>query len=92
MAGKRPRGRPSSDLREFTAEHIEFGIRKLRRRIEEVQALDPAKIRYDDARVKTVTRDIRDDLDEIFGDDSREADALGGHSVSYPEQLGIRAI
>jgi len=57
----------------FSAEEINRGIDKLRRRIAEVESLDPQQIPYDDARVETAKHNIRDTVREIFGPQSQEA-------------------
>lgn len=59
--------------RSFSAEEIDRGIEKLRIRIAEVESLDPQKIAYDDASVKTAQHNIRDSVREIFGGQSQEA-------------------
>jgi len=78
---------PDPEPKRFTLEDIERGIRKLRRRIDEVKALDPTKLRYDDARVEEATRNIHADIVDIFGRgrNSPEYMAHGAHSVGYPE-------
>jgi predicted nucleotide-binding protein len=56
----------------FTIEEIDAGTRKLRRRIEEVQGLNPSEIRFDDARVKTAETNLRETIREVFGASSPE--------------------
>jgi len=73
--------------RPLTSEGIEVGIRKLNRRIEEVRALDPKMIRFDDARVEAATRNIKADLIDIFGNGSQEYRAHGAHSIGYPSSV-----
>src|SRR6266478_84907 len=85
MAGRRSQGpAPEEEPKRLTVEDIEVGIRKLSRRIDEVRALDPHTIRYDDARVESATRNIKADLIDIFGRGSQEYRAHGAHSVGYP--------
>jgi uncharacterized protein (TIGR02391 family) len=85
MPGRRPQGPdPKDDVKRLTLEDIEVGIRKLNRRIDEVRALDPQTIRYDDARVESATRNIKADLIDIFGRGSEEYRAHGAHSIGYP--------
>jgi uncharacterized protein (TIGR02391 family) len=88
MAARSQAPDPDDGPREFTPEHIETGIRKLRRRIEEVEALDPRSLRYNDPQVEAATRNIRADLIEIFGLRSPEHRAHGPHSVGYPRWAG----
>jgi predicted nucleotide-binding protein len=71
----------------FTLQEIETGIRKLQRRIDEVQALDPKAIKYDDARVDEATRNIHGDLIDIFGRGSTEYLRHGNHSVGWPSMV-----
>jgi hypothetical protein len=79
-----PRRQPDPDPgpKRFTLEDIEHGVRKLRRRIDEVKALDPTKLCYDDPRVDEATRNIRADIIDIFGkwsapQSSAQAGSLG---------------
>ena len=58
---------PSIEVRQFTRPEINRGIGKLRRRIEEVNALDPRQTRYDDAKIDTVEANIRETIREVFG-------------------------
>lgn len=70
MARRKATQPPQFVQREFTVEEIERGIAKLRRRIEEVEALQDA--RYDDQRVYNAQSDIRNTVLEIFGEESQE--------------------
>jgi uncharacterized protein (TIGR02391 family) len=85
MPGRRSQ-RPALDEgpKRLTREDIDVGIRKLRRRIEEVKALDPREMRYDDPRVEAATRNFHSDLIDIFGRPSPEYGAHGSHSMGYP--------
>src|SRR5712692_566382 len=83
MAGRRSQGPPPIQSKEFTLEEIEQGIRKLKRRIDDVEGLDPKTVRYDDPRVDAATRDIEADIGDIFGRNSPEYRAHGAHSVGY---------
>ena len=51
----------------LTAEDINRGVLKLRKRIDEVRALDPATVTYDDQRVANVEANIRNTILEVFG-------------------------
>src|SRR5947209_7826788 len=79
---------PEPVSKRLTLEDIEIGIKKLRRRIDEVKPLDPTKIRHDDARVDAATRNIKADIADIFGKGSQEYLTHGAHSVGYPEGYG----
>lgn len=89
MSSRRQQGPSEPEPKRFTLEDIETGIRKLKRRIDEVKALDPTKLRYDDPEVQAATRNIKADLSEVFGKGSREYLTHGGHSVGYPEGTGL---
>ena len=57
MAGRRSQSRdPEEGPKRLTLEDVEVGLRKMRRRIDEVKALDPQAMRYDDPRVEEATR------------------------------------
>jgi uncharacterized protein (TIGR02391 family) len=82
MAGRRPQAaRPEAKV--LTLEDIEAGIRKFKRRIDEVKALDPKTVSYDDARVHAASRNIRADLIDVFGEGSQEYLTHGTHDVSH---------
>jgi len=61
---------PPVVAKEFTVQEIDIGIKKLRRRIADVQQLDPNKISYDDAEVDSIEQRIRETIREIFGSSS----------------------
>lgn len=63
---------PPIENRHFTNEEIATAIMKLRRRITEVEALDPTQIRYNDAQVDLAESNIRKTIMEIFGENSHE--------------------
>lgn len=79
-----PSSPPPIQSKDLTPDDIERGIRKLRRRIEEVKDLDPRTTRYDDAKVESASRNIKADIIDVFGQDSPEYLAHGAHSISYP--------
>jgi uncharacterized protein (TIGR02391 family) len=79
---------PDDRPKEFTPDRIESGIRKLRRRIEEVEALDPQAVRFNDPQVEASTRNIRADLLDIFGPRSPEYVTHANYSVGYPQGTG----
>jgi uncharacterized protein (TIGR02391 family) len=84
MPARRSQGPPPIEGKHLGLDDIEAGIRKLRRRIEEVKALDPRAVSFDDAPVSSATRNIQADLIDIFGQNSPEYSAHGSHSVGYP--------
>src|SRR6266545_353379 len=87
MMSPRRSGQGEPEPRRFTPARIDSGIRKLKRRIEEVTSLDPRAVRFDDARVENASRNIRADIIEIFGDDSQEYFAHGAHSIGNPQSV-----
>lgn len=66
---------------ELTISEIERGIRKLQRRLENLKALDPAQIHYDDAKVATIESDIRNTIRDVFGPRSPEFEEHQHHDV-----------
>lgn len=51
---------------------IETGITKLKRRIEEVQALNHQQIRFDDQKVDNAESNVRETIRDVFGQNSPE--------------------
>ena len=82
---KRKRGHPEPSLivKDFTVEEIEQGIKKLQRRIADVRTLDPQQIRYDDAAVGVVERNIQNSIVEIYGVASPECLAHRFHQIQH---------
>ncbi len=83
MPPRRPSPPPPPEIKQFTPDEIEHGITKLRRRIEEVKALDPHQptglaqlttpaVRYDDQRVRNAEHAISTTILEVFGPNSPE--------------------
>ena len=64
--------RPPLESRQFTEDEINSAICKIKRRITEVEALDPTKVRYNDAQVDVIESNIRNTIMEIFGENSPE--------------------
>jgi len=67
MARRRTPEPPTIEVHQFTRSEIDRGIAKLRRRIEEVNALDPQRVRYDDANIDNVESNIRETIREVYG-------------------------
>ncbi len=63
---------PPIEIRRFTRSEIDRGISKLRKRIDEVSNLDPRQIRYADAKIDNVERNIRETIRDVFGPRSPE--------------------
>lgn len=72
---------PPIEPKRFTLEEVDAGIRKLRRRIEEVQSINPEEIHYDDARVRNTESNIRETIREVFGPNSPEFQEHQYHDI-----------
>lgn len=81
MARRRTPEPPPLEVRQFKRSEIDKGIAKLQRRIEEVSALDPKTLRYDDARIVMVEKNIKETIREVFGPTSPEFDDHGYHKI-----------
>lgn len=71
MSARKTITQPTVEVKRFTLPEIDAGIRKLRRRVEEVNALGSG-IQYNDAKVKTAEYNIRETIREVFGQNSPE--------------------
>ena len=81
MARRQPPESQAIEVRQFTRSEIDRGIAKLRRRIEEVNGLDPQQIRYDDAKINTVESNIRETIREVYGPRSPEFNDHEYHEI-----------
>lgn len=72
MATRKTITQPPIEVRKFTIQEIDAGIRKLRRRIEEVNGLSGSEIGYRDAKVTMAESNIREMIREVFGQNSPE--------------------
>lgn len=72
MAIRRKTEPPPIVVKKFSINAIDLGVRKIRRRIEEVKSLDPQEVPHDDARVGTAETNIRETIREVFGQNSPE--------------------
>ena len=72
MISRRKSEPPRIEVKVFTVEEIDRGIPKLKRRIEEVNNLDPNQIHHDDTRIKTAETNIRETIREVFCPNSPE--------------------
>jgi len=72
MPPRRPTQPPPLEIKHFTPNEIEQGIAKLRRRIQDVQRLDPQRVRHEDQRVRNVEEAIESTILEVFGPNSPE--------------------
>ncbi|MFQ5745406.1 MAG: TIGR02391 family protein [Acidobacteriota bacterium] len=69
---RRPAEPAPIEIKQFTPEEIERGIAKLKRRIDEVKALDPRQVRHDDQRVRNAEQNISTTILDVFGPNSPE--------------------
>jgi predicted nucleotide-binding protein len=74
---------PQFVSREISPSEIDRGIAKLKKRISEVEQLDPQALADHDPVGKKVERSIRDTVAEIFGEQSREAADFKNPSLFY---------
>ena len=65
-------GPPPIEVREFTSNTIEKGLKKLRHRIGELKGLDPSQLMYDDPCVDNIVFDITECVRDVFGTKSTE--------------------
>lgn len=72
MATRKTATPPVIEVKKFTISEIDAGIRKMRRRIEEVNALAGSGIQRGDAKVKTAESNFRETIREVFGQNSPE--------------------
>lgn len=86
---RRPQPRPPVKTKDFTVAELDRGIEKLRRRIDEVNRLDPAQMSLSDARVTTAESNIRDTIRDVFGDTSPEFRDHEYHAIRHgPMHVG----
>jgi hypothetical protein len=72
MATRKTITQPTIEVKRFTIPEIDAGIRKLRRRIEEVNGLSGSGTQYDDAKAKTAESNIRETIRGVLGQNSPE--------------------
>ena len=72
MVKRRSPEPPPIILKDFTPDEIDRGIEKLKRRIKDVQSLDPQKISFDDTLIDNVESRIRETIRKVFGSQSPE--------------------
>jgi hypothetical protein len=80
---RRASGSPPIEIKHFTPDEIEQGITKLRRRIEQVQALAAENVAYDDQRVSNAEQDIHTTILEVFGQNSPQYERNGDHEIRH---------
>lgn len=83
----------SGETKGFALQEIERGIARLKRRIVEVQAIDPKKTTHEDPSVKSLEQGIRTDILEIFGGRSREYQDHQGLVIWHrAEEFGVGSV
>jgi predicted nucleotide-binding protein len=78
---------PEVESRQLSRAEIDSGISKLRKRISEVQQLNPQTTRYDDARIAMTEANIQDTIRDIFGPQSREFERHKHHRIRKGPQV-----
>lgn len=85
---------PPIEIRSFTAEEIDSGIKKLVRRKAEVEGLDPNKVKRGDPQIRNIESNIRNTIREVFGENSPELHEhgyltiwRGGYAMNEPEHV-----
>jgi len=85
---------PVIEIRSFTFEEINSGIKKLARRKAEVESLDPNKVKHDDPQIKNIESNIRNTIREVFGENSPELHEhgyltiwRGGYVMDEPDYI-----
>jgi predicted nucleotide-binding protein len=92
MSARRRTEAPQILGKDFTYKEIELGIKKLKRRIEEVISLQTQNIQYNDAKVKTAEANIRDTIREVFGQNSPEFNDYQYHDIWHgPKIIGDKS-
>lgn len=85
MAKKKKRIETRYAERIFSSGDITFGITKLKKRLAELEEIDPDSIHHDSAEIETLTRNIQRNIREVFGERSQEYDELQYLKIEYVE-------
>ena len=72
MSRKKTPEPPPVISKEFSPEEIDRGIDKLKRRIEELKAINLKVTPYNDASIESLTHRIRESIRDVFGEQSPE--------------------
>lgn len=81
MATRKAPALPIIEIKRFTIPDIDAGIRKLRRRIEEVNGLSASQLKHNDAKVEIAESNIREAIREVFGQNSPEFNDYQYHTI-----------
>ena len=76
-------------VKDFSPEEIDQGIARPKRRVEEVKALDPSVVRYDDQRVRIAEQNIEAAILEVFGAQSLEYRNHQSHKISRAGPINL---
>ena len=87
MPTRRPSPPPPPEIKHFTSDEIEQGIRKLRRRLEEIQAIDPQQVAPDDQRKRNTYHKLEMTISEVFGQNSAESREFTLHEIREANDL-----
>jgi uncharacterized protein (TIGR02391 family) len=75
---------PHRESRHFhSTDEIDRATRKLERRIQDLQLLQADHVRYDDVRVVSVGRDVRETIRDVFGKDSPEFEEYSSFRIDF---------
>ena len=92
MAGRRERGAARIVVEKTfnTLQEVEQAIVKLQRRLEEVEALDPNRIGFEDPKIQSAAQNFSDTVLAVYGPDSPEYHRFQYHRIRYgPEYIGM---
>jgi len=78
---------PPPEVKHFTPDEIEQGVRKLRRRLEELHAMDPQQIAPDDQRKRNAYHNLETTIAEVFGQNSAESREFSLHEIREANEL-----
>ena len=83
MAGTRRQVEIIEEKLFTTVEEVDRAIVKLKRRLEELQALDPARIKYDDPGVRSAAQNFSDTMLAVYGPRSPEYRRFQYHRIQH---------
>ena len=89
MPRRQPPPEPRVVLKDFTPDEIDRGIEKLKRRIQELAALDPSTTSHNDASVENLTHKIRETIRDVFGEKSAEFNRYEHLHISHGDTSGV---
>ncbi len=90
VAGKARQGEIIEEKVFTTVEEVDQAIVKLKRRLEEVQALDPTRIRYDDPSVRSAAQNFSNTVLAVYGPRSPEYRRSQYHRIQHgSEWMGM---